>query len=241
MAKTFPQDDDWSDNDANYTYIFEDWIDFDWNDIVVNVHASTTDGILSDLALAFREAAWMNPLSLEITAIGTWIRIQWNTTECEEVQFLTLGNGETRTIALFAESDLCDIAHLRFLIPPQANFTWHPEKPFVGETVVFDASSSIDYDDGIRFYSWVFDGEVSIYGENMTVSYKFRSPGNHSIKFAAVDWSGLEDCIRRELEVLAVVGGASGALDYALRTAWEYVNLLLLLTFLIAANLKRIK
>ncbi|MCW3982002.1 MAG: hypothetical protein NWE81_02670, partial [Candidatus Bathyarchaeota archaeon] len=78
MAKTFRQDDDWSDRDGNYTYIFEDWIDFDWNDIVVNIHASTIDGIFSDLAVTFREAAWRNPLCLEITAIGTWIRIEWN-------------------------------------------------------------------------------------------------------------------------------------------------------------------
>ena len=96
MAQTFLVDNDWSDGNANYTYIFEDWTDYDWNDIVVNFYASTSDGIFSDLFLAFREAGWKNPFSLEITAGGTWIKIEWNSTDYPNMDSLLVGEGKTR-------------------------------------------------------------------------------------------------------------------------------------------------
>ena len=37
-GQTLFADDEWSDNDANYTYLFEDWTDYDWNDIVVSLY-----------------------------------------------------------------------------------------------------------------------------------------------------------------------------------------------------------
>lgn len=122
LAQTILVDDDWSDKNASFTYIFEDWTDFDWNDVIVDLHASKLNGICSYLYLSFREAAWKNPFSLEITAEGTWIELKWSSTDYPNITSIIIGQGETIEINLFSESNPGDTASVEFLVPPVALF-----------------------------------------------------------------------------------------------------------------------
>ncbi|MDH5495181.1 MAG: PKD domain-containing protein [Candidatus Bathyarchaeota archaeon] len=241
MAQTILVDNDWNDGDANYTYIFEDWTDYDWNDIIVNLYASISDGILSDMFLAFREASWKNPFSLEITAEGTWINIKWNSTDYPNIHSLTIDEGETAEVDLFAESNPGDKAFVRFLIPPFASFSWYPTQPLTGETIVFDASASYDLDKEIETYSWSFGDDTSINTDNQTITHKFVSHGTYSVNLTVTDTDGLIDVVSKHIKVSAGIGGETTSLDNTLVTIWKKANILLITTLAAAATLIRRK
>ena len=89
LAQTFLTDENWSNGYSEATYIFEDWIDFDWNDVIMNLRASTSYGVFANLGISSRKALWKNPVSLEVTANGTWIKIVWNSTDYPSMQTKT--------------------------------------------------------------------------------------------------------------------------------------------------------
>lgn len=241
MAQTILVDNDWSDGNANYTYIFEDWIDYDWNDIVVNLYASISDGVFSDLFLAFREADWKNPFSLEITAEGTWIKAEWNSTEYPDTHSLTVGEGETIEVDLFAESDLGDKALIRFLIPPVASFSWYPPQPYVGDTVVFDASASYDFDKEIVMYSWAFSDGTSVDTDKQAIIHNFIFAGTYNVNLTVIDSDGLTHSVSKRITASAVIGGETTSLDSIFVTVWGNANILLIVAFVAVATLVRRK
>ncbi len=237
LAQTVLVDNDWSDGNANYTYLFEDWTDYDWNDIMVNLYASISDGILSDLFLTFREAAWKNPFSLEITATGTWIKIEWNSTDHLDMHSLTVSEGETVQVDLLVESNPDDKAFVRFLIPPFASFSWYPTQPIPGETVVFDASASYDPDKEIEIYSWVFSDGTSVDTSGPAIIHNFMSQGIYIANLTIVDTDGLTDTVSKKIKVVAIIGGETTSLDSSLIAIWRNVNMLIIIAFVAIAAL----
>jgi len=240
LAQTLLVDDDWTDGNANYTYIFEDWTDYDWNDIIVNLYASISYGFFSDLSLVFREAAWKNPFSLEITAEGTWIKIEWNSTDYPNMNSLTVDEGETVVIELFPESNASDTAFIRFLIPPSASFAWYPMEPSVGATVLFDASASYDPDKKIETYSWVFSDGTSVTTDTETITHSFNSTGIYSVNLTVADIDGLTDVMSKHIQVVAIVGGETTPISIPIKPVWKYINILLIIAFAaVTALIKR--
>ncbi|UCE95382.1 MAG: PKD domain-containing protein [Candidatus Bathyarchaeota archaeon] len=241
MAQTFPVDDNWEDADANYTYIFEDWTDYDWNDIVIDVYASILNGIRADLLLTSREAGWKNPFSLQITAEGTWIKIEWNSTDKPDQQQSIVTDGETVEVDLFEECNPHDQSLIRILVPPVAIFSWQPTYPLVGETVVFNASGSYDPDRKIEIYSWDFDQSTPLNSTYPAIIYKFASSGTHSVNLTVVDNDGLVSTILKSIKVQAIIGGDAILLDNTLVTIWRNLNILLIISFVVITILMQEK
>jgi len=111
-AQTTLVDNDWSDGDANYTYVFEDWTDYDWNDIVVSLSAITNDVITVEIRLVDREAAWKNPFGVEITPEGLAVDVHWNSTDCPGDHIVRVNPNETEDIELLNESNPGDTAFI---------------------------------------------------------------------------------------------------------------------------------
>ncbi len=120
LAKTLLVDDDWGKEDARYTYLFEDWTDYDWNDIVVSLYAVTNDIITVEICIEDREAAWKNPLSVEITSEALTVDVHWISTDYPADHNVRINQDETLNIGLFAESNQGDTAsiHLCAHAPP---------------------------------------------------------------------------------------------------------------------------
>lgn len=120
LAQTLFVDDEWSDKDADYTYMFEDWTDYDWNDIVVSLYASTNDIIDIEIRLEEREAVWKNPFSVEITPESLTVDVHWNSTDYPENHVVRVNPNDTVDIELFAESNPGDTAFVTIIpiIPP---------------------------------------------------------------------------------------------------------------------------
>ena len=122
-AKTLLVDDEWSDKDANYTYLFEDWTDYDWNDVVLSLYAVVNDIINVEIRLEDREADWKNPLSVEITPESLAVDIYWNSTDYPGDHVVQVNSNETVDIELFDESNPGDIAFISIITPPTYTLT----------------------------------------------------------------------------------------------------------------------
>ncbi len=231
LAQTILVDYDWSDKNANYTYMFEDWIDYDWNDIIVNLYATTSDGVFSDLLLTFREASWKNPFGLEIAVEGTWIEIEWNSTDYPSINSLILEEGESIYVDLLAESNKDDKAFFRFLIPPVASFSWIPPQPFVGDFVVFDASASLDMDGHIETYYWDFGDGISIDTNESTITHTFTYPKIYDVNLTIIDNDGLKHTILRKIKISVIIGGETTSVDTNLTTIWKNTTIILAVIF----------
>ncbi len=240
MAQTIINKD-WNEGTANYTYTFEDWVDYDWNDVIVNLYASTTYGFSADLFLSFREAAWMNPFGVEITAEETWIIIQWNSTDYPVTNSRVADRGETVRIDLFSESEPSDEAFIRFLIPPIADFTWTPHEPTVGELVLFDAAESYDPDEKVNIYQWIFGDGGSVKTNNPTTTHNFTTPGTYVVTLTVTDSDGLTDFISKSIHISGVIGGETESMNPALIIAWEKTNLFLIAAFVAVVAFLRMK
>ena len=84
--------------------------------------------------------------------------------------------------------------------PPEARFTFSPERPEVGVGIEFDASESCDPDGEITSYFWDFDGKGTIDAEGMVVSWSFPEEGSYPVFLTVMDREGIE--IQTEMEVL---------------------------------------
>jgi hypothetical protein len=124
LAQTLLVDDDWSDKDANYTYLFEDWTDDDWNDVVLSLYAVINDNIINvEICLEDREADWKNPLSVELTPESLTIDIYWNSTDYPGDHVVHVNPDETVDIELFDESNPGDIAFIKIITPSTYTLT----------------------------------------------------------------------------------------------------------------------
>jgi PKD repeat protein len=91
--------------------------------------------------------------------------------------------------------------------PPQAQFSFSPITPKVGDEVVFDASASKDPDGQIVEYLWDF-GDGSPAESGPTVIHAYESPGQYTVKLTVTDDQGLSNSTEKALTVLASVVSA---------------------------------
>ena len=201
-AQTLFVDDDWEDNDANYTYIFEDWTDYDWNDIVVSLRARANSLMINaETCLESREAVWKNPFGVEITPVGMDVELHWNSTDYPQEHILELSLGETVKIELFAESNPCDTALMTInpLISPTASFVYSPLEPEEGQIATFDASDSTQNIGTLISYYWNFgDGE---FGTGKIVSHAYETAGNYMVTLNVTNIVGGWDIESKQITV----------------------------------------
>ena len=76
-----------------------------------------------------------------------------------------------------------------FLTPPTATFTITPQDPVVGETIIFDATASIDPDGTIVKYVWYFGDDSKGTGENTT--HTFTEAGDYTVILRIKDDHGI--------------------------------------------------
>ncbi len=79
------------------------------------------------------------------------------------------------------------------LFAPNAEFSYAPHQPRVGEKVTFDASLSSDSDGQILLYEWDFDGDGVPDATGVIVVYIFRTPGNFPVRLTVTDNDGLKN------------------------------------------------
>jgi PKD repeat protein len=88
--------------------------------------------------------------------------------------------------------------------PPVANFTWSPPMPITGESVTFNASSSLPGWNGthtmpIVLYSWDFgDGNTST---GQIVTHTYANPRNYTVTLNVTDSQGLWDVEEKQIQV----------------------------------------
>jgi PKD repeat protein len=193
-AQTLLFDDNWSDKDANYTYLFEDWTDYDWNDIVISLYTATTDIIDVEICLEDREAAWKNPFSVEITPESLTVDVHWNSTDYPENHIVRVNPNETVDIELFAESNPGDTTVITIIpiIPPVASFVYSPFYPQVCENVIFNASASTPNGGYIVSYEWDF-GDGSLHEFGVVVTHHYTTTGTYNMTLNVTDSEGTWD------------------------------------------------
>jgi len=202
-AQTFFVDDNWSDKDANYTYLFEDWTDYDWNDINVSLYAVTNEVITVEIHLVDREAAWKNPFSVEITPEGLTVNVYWNSTDYPEHHVVGVNPDETVAVELFAESNPGDTASIMIVpqIPPVASFVYSPLHPQVSEDVTFNASASTPDGGYIVSYTWNFGDSNITTVTDPIVTHRYGSPGNYTVTLNVTDSEGEWDMASKNITV----------------------------------------
>ena len=89
--------------------------------------------------------------------------------------------------------------------PPEAEFTWAPHHPDVGETVYFTAAGSHDEDGVIVLYEWDWDND-GIYDESYsipTATHVWNESGEYEVTLRVTDNDGLTDT---ETETITIGG-----------------------------------
>src|SRR2546422_411637 len=106
--------------------------------------------------------------------------------------------------------------------PPKASFTFTPANPHVGDTVMFDASSS--HDDGtITNYAWDFGDSTT--GTGVTTSHVYNTANTYTVTLTVTDNAGLSRSAQATITVQPVVTGCNGChvsfFQWGLRTQWK--------------------
>jgi hypothetical protein len=89
---------------------------------------------------------------------------------------------------------------------PTADFTWTPYTPSANETVIFDASSSLEGWNGANWepivsYQWDFGNQTNSTGK--TVTHTFDESGRHIVRLNITDSRGMQDVREKEITVIA--------------------------------------
>jgi hypothetical protein len=88
-------------------------------------------------------------------------------------------------------------------LPPFADFYWIPKLPDSNETIIFNASNSVDYDGYITLYEWDWDNDGE-YDENTTdpeTTFIFDDAGDYSITLQVHDNNSLNDTITKMIRI----------------------------------------
>jgi len=73
------------------------------------------------------------------------------------------------------------------MFSPDADFSFEPQNPVVGQTVHFDASNSIDFDGQIISYEWDFNGDSIIDAKGMVVEHIFEVSDTFTVLLMVTD------------------------------------------------------
>jgi large repetitive protein len=87
-------------------------------------------------------------------------------------------------------------------IPPSADFTWSPQKPYVNDAVTF-TSTSTDSDGSIVIEEWDFGNDGVYEKEGRTVQHSFSESGNYTVRLKVTDDDGAVDTISKVIEVIS--------------------------------------
>jgi len=112
------------------------------------------------------------------------------------------GNSDTFIRAILVDVDSTPpVSPPSSFHPPVADFSYMPAQPVVGELVLFNATSSWDFDGEIVAYSWDFNND-GLPDANMSVAeHIFPSPGTITVSLIVTDDSGASDTLSIPIEV----------------------------------------
>jgi len=85
--------------------------------------------------------------------------------------------------------------------PPVADFSYMPAQPMAGELVMFNGTTSWDFDGDIVSYSWDFNNDGSPDANTAVAEYFFPSPGTITVSLTVTDDSGASDTLSIPIEV----------------------------------------
>ena len=105
-------------------------------------------------------------------------------TTADELDITAISHIESSTIVCGEGTELVNGICQIVPKPPTIQYQHSPEKPYVGDMIFFDATSSTD-DGSIVKYEWLFDGEIIKMGS--TTSYKYSSEGEKTITLTITD------------------------------------------------------
>jgi PKD repeat protein len=87
---------------------------------------------------------------------------------------------------------------------PVANFINIPSRPLVNETVIFDASTSIDPDGNITLYEWDLGDGTLISTTNATIAHIYTDTGNYRVALEVTDNHGFTNSTTKYVQVVDV-------------------------------------
>ncbi len=119
--------------------------------------------------------------------------------------YVTTGDG-------FIEAKVADITNMPFNLyfvgtgetqksSPIASFSYSPENPQVGKTIIFDPSLSIDPDGTIEKYEWDFGNGFKMIGGKGTLTYVYNKKGTYIVTLTVTDNDGLINSIQKSISV----------------------------------------
>jgi PKD repeat protein len=86
--------------------------------------------------------------------------------------------------------------------PPQANFDYSPERPYMGDLVTFNASQSTAGNKTIVSYTWNFgDGSPIVNKTDPITTHTYQTAGNLTVTLTITDDSGLTSTITKTITV----------------------------------------
>jgi PKD repeat protein len=106
---------------------------------------------------------------------------------------------------------------------PSAHFVYTPVFPRTGDSVRFDASSSVSPVDGSLDYAWDFDGNGTSDGDGPISEWTFSAPGAYPVTLTVVAASGLSDSITQPILVLGSSAPQAGGSQQPPIAALQYV------------------
>ncbi|MDF2958135.1 MAG: Serine protease [Candidatus Alkanophagales archaeon MCA70_species_1] len=96
---------------------------------------------------------------------------------------------------------------------PIALFTFSPEKPFIGETIIFNASLSYDLDGYIVSYEWDFgDGNVTSTTHEI-IKHSYSEVGNYEVTLTVKDDKGATNSTTKIITVMPAKPSVSISTD----------------------------
>lgn len=98
------------------------------------------------------------------------------------------GRGGIVLLVVLVLALLLGCQNLRRNEPPVASFELSADEVYVGETVIFDASSSFDPDGAIVSYEWDFGDDST--GQGKVVSHAYTQPGEYKVTLTVRDERG---------------------------------------------------
>jgi PKD repeat protein len=129
--------------------------------------------------------------------------------------FATAGN---RTVTLRVTDSWgltsTDTATIQVLDPPSVNTTSSASTVVLGQSLVFEASESVDDDGDIVSYEWDFDGDGTTDATGSTVEVDYSSYGSYSVSLTVTDDDGISSTTTQSTTVLpneiSYSGGGGG-------------------------------
>src|SRR2546422_3769135 len=148
--------------------------------------------------------------SLQVIVNGTSIPFTVTSDSTNDYIFFTLTFHSTFSVTIVTDQ------------PPKASFTFTPANPQVGQTVMFDASSS--HDDGtITNYAWDFGDSTT--GTGVTTTHAYTTANTYTVTLTVTDNAGLSRSAQASITVSPVVTGCNGChvsfFQWGLRTQWK--------------------